>query len=290
MAAIIRKYGDIVQVTGLGDYAVVLQSHKVQYCPPLDRYYALKVFRARPDESREDYEQRVTSEFAIVSDLDHQNIIREFELLPIGAGNLCTCMEYCAGGDLHSLITATRKVPEDEANCLLKQLLRGVRYLHEGGIAHRDLKPENLLLTHRGCLKISDFGHAERFRDPGDDNKSHVRLAKGRRNSRPYLSPEQWLDTEFDPRCVDVWAAAIVHVAMRTGRNMWKEATEEDEQFKQFKETGKNALLDQIYSGPSRATILRMLSIDPTTRPSAAEVLASDWLQSVHTCVPPRDA
>ncbi|KAL4793742.1 kinase-like domain-containing protein [Aspergillus venezuelensis] len=288
MATITKKYGDIVQVTGLGDYAVILQSHKVQYCPPLDWYYGLKVFRARPEESREDYMTRVTSEFAIVGDLDHQNIIREFELLPIGAGNLCACMEYCAGGDLHSLITATRKIPEDEANCLLKQLLRGIRYLHEGGIAHRDLKPENLLLTHRGCLKISDFGHAERFREVGDSDKSHVKLAKGRRNSRPYLSPEQWLDAEFDPRCVDIWAAAIVYVAMRTGRNMWKEATEEDEQFTQFKETGKNAFLDGI-NGPSRATLLRMLSVDPNTRPSAAEILGSDWLQSVQTCVPPRE-
>lgn len=245
MTAITNKYGDIVQVTGLGDYAVILQTHKVQYCPPLDNYYGLKIFRSHPDESRDDYKKRVTSEFAIVSELHHQNILRTFELLPIGRRNLCACMEYCAGGDLHSMITATRKLPEEEANCLLKQLLRGVQYLHEQGVAHRDLKPENLLLTNRGCLKISDFGHSERFREPGDD-KAHVRLTTGRRNSRPYLSPEQFLDGQFDPRCVDVWAAAIVYVAMRTGRNMWKETTEEDKEFKQFKETGKNALLDEI--------------------------------------------
>ncbi|OJJ06530.1 hypothetical protein ASPVEDRAFT_140388 [Aspergillus versicolor CBS 583.65] len=245
MTAITNKYGDIIQVTGLGDYAVILQTHKVQYCPPLDNYYALKIFRSHPDESRDHYTKRVTSEFAIVSELHHQNILRTFELLPIGRRNLCACMEYCAGGDLHSLITATRKVPEEEASCLLKQLLRGVHYLHEQGVAHRDLKPENLLLTNRGCLRISDFGHSERFREPGDD-KDHVRLTTGRRNSRPYLSPEQFLDGQFDPRCVDVWAAALVYVAMRTGRNMWKEATEEDGEFKQFKETGKNALLDEI--------------------------------------------
>lgn len=262
MTAITKKYGDIIQVTGLGDYAVILQAHKVQYCPPLDNYYGLKVFRSRPEESRDNYTKRVTSEFAIVSELRHQNIIRTFELLPIGGGgNLCACMEYCAGGDLHSLITAARKLPEEEANCLLKQLLRGVRYLHEQGVAHQDLKPENLLLTQRGCLKISDFGHSERFPGPVDD-KSHLRRTTERRDSRPYLSPEQYLDGDFDPRCVDVWAAAIVYVAMRTGRNMWKEATEEDEDFKQFKETGKNAFLDEIYN-VCYPGILNIANADP---------------------------
>ncbi len=270
MTAITQKYGDIIQVTGLGDYAVILQAHKVQYCPPLDNYYGLKVFRRRPEESRDNYKKRVTSEFAIVSDLHHQNIIRTFELLPIGGGNLCESMEYCAGGDLHSLITAARKLPEEEANCLLKQLFRGVNYLHEQGVAHRDLKPENLLLTQRGCLKISDFGHAERFRGP-DDDKNHVQLTTGRRNSKPYLSPEQYLDGEFDPRCVDVWAAAIVYVAMRTGRNMWKEATEDDEGFKQFKETGKNSLLDEIYN-VCYSEIYSIVNTDPFSRAEAAEL------------------
>ncbi|XP_073137515.1 cyclin-dependent kinase G-1-like [Henckelia pumila] len=44
------------------------------------------------------------------------------------------------------------------AQALIKQLLEGVRFLHENRIMHRDLKPSNILLNHKGEAKICDFG------------------------------------------------------------------------------------------------------------------------------------
>ncbi|KAL4737821.1 kinase-like domain-containing protein [Aspergillus similis] len=300
MATITRKYGEIRQITGLSDHAVILQSHKVQYCPPLDRYYAIKVFRCGPGQSRDEYTKQVTAEFAIVADLHHQHVITTFELLPIGGGNLAACMEYCAGGDLHSLITAgpSHRLLLEEADCLFKQLLRGVCYLHKSGIAHRDLKPENLLLTHRACLKISDFGNAERVRLDGDDSH-HVHDPAGteRRGSEstPYLAPERYLDdgerymSESDPRALDIWAAALIYVAMRTGRNLWKAATERDEVFRAYVEERKagktNAVIQESCYEQSRQVIYAMLSIDPAKRPTAANILSSEWLQGIHCCI-----
>ena len=40
----------------------------------------------------------------------------------------------------------------------MMQLIRGLGYIHEKGIAHRDIKLENILLTNLGHLKICDFG------------------------------------------------------------------------------------------------------------------------------------
>ncbi|KAL4735885.1 kinase-like domain-containing protein [Aspergillus similis] len=237
MRAITQKYGELCQVTGLGAHAIILQSHKEQYCPPLDCYYALKLFRRRPGQTKRDYQERVVTEFAIVSQLHHKNIITVFELLPLNAaGDLCACMEFCAGGDLHSLIVALGELPSVEADCLFKQIIRGIVYLHEMGVAHRDLKPENLLLTSRACLKISDFGNAERFRLDGEDR---IKMSTERCGSAPYISPEQYREGEFDPRGVDLWAAAVIYIAMRTGRNVWKEATKRDECFQVFAERRK---------------------------------------------------
>lgn len=42
-----------------------------------------------------------------------------------------------------------------------KQLLSGIEYCHDKGVAHRDLKPENLLLSDvsdQAILKMADFG------------------------------------------------------------------------------------------------------------------------------------
>lgn len=233
MHTITQKYGPISRITGAGAHAVILQLHKEQYCPPLDCFYAMKLFRQSQRQTKSEYEKTVLAEFAILSQLHHNNIIRTFELLPLStAGPLYACvMEYCAGGDLHSLIVGSNSPRPAEADCLFKQLLRGLAYLHDEGIAHRDLKPENLLLTNRGCLKICDFGSAERFHPKGDE---HVRLSTERRGSAPYISPEQHLEQGFDPRAADVWAAAVIYIAMRSGRNAWKEATSRDDRFEEF--------------------------------------------------------
>ncbi|KAL2823275.1 kinase-like domain-containing protein [Aspergillus cavernicola] len=237
MAAITQKYGDIETVAGCGTHALVLLSHKVHRCNPhLDRYYALKIFCRGPEQTEFDYRRRVTLEYSITSSLHHDNIVMTFELLPLGYGNLCGCMEYCSGGDLHSLIVASRRLWEEEADCFFKQLMHGILYLHEMGIAHRDLKPENLLLTDRGCLKISDFGNAECFRLAREDQ---VHMSTRRCGSAPYISSEQYLAQPFDPRYVDIWAAAIVYIAMRAGRNPWKLATVKDECFRDYIEDCK---------------------------------------------------
>lgn len=55
-------------------------------------------------------------------------------------------------------------MPVDDARQFFNQLMDGVNYLHNKGVAHRDLKPENLLLDEHDNLKISDFGMATMFR------------------------------------------------------------------------------------------------------------------------------
>ena len=55
-------------------------------------------------------------------------------------------MEHCCNGELFNYITSKNHLKEQEACRLFQQLINGIEYLGELGIAHRDIKPENLLL------------------------------------------------------------------------------------------------------------------------------------------------
>ncbi|KAJ5111317.1 serine/threonine-protein kinase HAL4/sat4 [Penicillium argentinense] len=283
---IYQKYGDICDVVGWGSSATILLSRKPQeWHPHIHSFYAIKVFRRLPGVSETAYRRPIDAEFSISSPLRHRNIIRTFELIEIDSGVFGEILEYCSSGDLHTLVAARGQLENEEADCFLKQLMRGINYIHEMGIAHRDLKPENLLLTSNGCLKISDFGTAECFRLAWE---SDVHMTTTRRGSRPYVSPEQYLSQYFDPRLADIWATAVTYIAMRTGRILWMVATTEDENFRDYiadRQIGRGYfLIEDTCSVASRCVIYSMLNADYTGRPLSNEVLHSQWLQEIEVC------
>ena len=62
--------------------------------------------------------------------------------------------------DLHDLIQSPQPIQREDKQCLLYQLLRGLKYIHSAGIIHRDIKPTNLLVDNKLTLKVCDFGLA----------------------------------------------------------------------------------------------------------------------------------
>lgn len=228
-AGLVEKYGKCQEVVGRGAFGIVRISHKSDpKDSKMEQLYAVKEFRRRPQETTKKYQKRLTSEFCISSSLRHPNVIHTLDLLQDAKGDYCEVMEYCSGGDLYTLVLAAGKLEVGEADCLFKQLMRGVEYMHEMGVAHRDLKPENLLLTTHGALKITDFGNGECFRMAWE-NEAH--MTAGLCGSAPYISPEEYVDKEFDPRAVDVWATGVIYMAMRTGRHLWRVARKDEDEF-----------------------------------------------------------
>ncbi|KAI0024650.1 serine/threonine-protein kinase hal4 [Xylariomycetidae sp. FL0641] len=281
---LVQKYGKCQEVVGRGAFGIVRISHKK--IDNGEKLFAVKEFRRRPEETEKKYSKRLTAEFCISSSLRHPNVIHTLDLLKDQKGDYCEVMEYCSGGDLYTLVLAAGKLEVLEADCYFKQMMRGVEYMHEMGVAHRDLKPENLLLTSRGSLKITDFGNGECFRMAWE-NDAH--MVSGLCGSAPYIAPEEYIDKEFDARAVDVWACGVIYMAMRTGRHLWRVAKkEEDEFYERYLEGRRDeegyGPIESLHRARCRNVIYSILDPNPSRRITASQVLKSEWGREIKLC------
>ncbi|EME42863.1 hypothetical protein DOTSEDRAFT_131862 [Dothistroma septosporum NZE10] len=286
-ATLVQKYGKCSEVVGRGAFGIVRIAHKTD---PNDskheQLYAVKEFRRRPQEDAKKYSKRLNSEFCISSSLRHPNVIHTLDLLEDAKGDYCEVMEFCAGGDLYSLVLANGKLEVTEADCYFAQLMRGVEYIHEMGVAHRDLKPENLLLTTHGALKITDFGNGECFRMAWE---TEPHMTAGLCGSAPYIAPEEYIDKEFDPRAVDVWACGVIYMAMRTGRHLWRVAKKDEDEFYDNYIRGRKseegyAPIETLHRARCRNVIYSILDPNASRRISAHQVLNSEWGKGIKLC------
>jgi protein-serine/threonine kinase len=232
--------------------------------PKESGYFAVKEFRGRgKHETKFDHERKVKYEFSIAVNLNHPNIVKTLRLCHDN-GRWSYVMEYCPFGDLYSLIRKNY-LKEHDKLCISKQLLQGVAYLHENGIAHCDIKLENILLSRKGHIKIADFGLCEIFSRVRpllqfhNDDKLEVveqirKCSPPVYGSLPYIAPEvlaqkgkaclqdSILSKDItkekvgycDPRAADVWSFAIVCFALWHRGNPWKAATPEDANYSYF--------------------------------------------------------
>ncbi|KAH0604730.1 uncharacterized protein H6S33_006398 [Morchella sextelata] len=108
------------KVCGEGVSAIVKVMHKIS--GPPNELYAIKEFRKKSrSETKEEYVEKISSEFCISKSLNHPNIVSTEDLCFSSSDRWCHVMEYCAGGDLFSLIEKNF-MKDEEKMCCFKQL------------------------------------------------------------------------------------------------------------------------------------------------------------------------
>ncbi|KAK2141393.1 hypothetical protein LSH36_1109g00033 [Paralvinella palmiformis] len=134
---------------GEGTYGIVYRARDTHS----EEIVALK--KMRMADERDGLPISALREINILLILRHENIV---ELMEIAVGksldSIFLVMKYCEQ-DLASLLDNMQSpFSEAQVKCIMLQVLRGLKYLHEHFIIHRDLKVSNLLMTDKGCVKI----------------------------------------------------------------------------------------------------------------------------------------
>jgi serine/threonine protein kinase len=172
---------------------------------------ALKVIPGTSSQARIHIEREISNG----RDAVHENIVRLYDSVKAG-DDFVLVLEYMPEGELFDVIELRGKLSDAQSKHIVRQVLTGLAYLHERGIAHRDVKPENILLSGEWpfyTAKLADLGLSRAF---AHDQKMHTLCG-----SPEYCAPEV-MDVpsghlpDYDS-AVDIWAIGVVAYVVLTG-------------------------------------------------------------------------
>jgi serine/threonine protein kinase len=175
-------------------------------------------------------------------------------------------LENCTGGNLLSMILEDRLQHMADVQRIFRQVVQGVKYLHDHGIAHGDIKPENVVFDSYGNAKLIDLGYCKETLIGSDLDKS---------GTFRYAAPEMLRSGVYNTYSADVWALGILLFVMVTGRFPY--SSDNDRVIKHMIQTGQLTLLPRMDEKVVQL-FKRMTMVDPDERLTVDEVLASPWL------------
>ncbi|XP_059709714.1 myosin light chain kinase family member 4 isoform X3 [Haemorhous mexicanus] len=167
---------------------------------------AAKIIKAQGPKQKDE----VKNEINVMNQLNHVNLIQLYDAFE-SKNDIVLVMEYVEGGELFDrIIDENYNLTEMDTISFIKQICKGIQYMHQMYILHLDLKPENILCVNREAnqIKIIDFGLARRYKP-----REKLRVNFG---TPEFLAPEV-VNYEFVSFPTDMWSLGVIAYMLLTG-------------------------------------------------------------------------